>query len=305
MNEFNLDLQKQFEDTGERHEGTPILAQTFPNNCRVEFVVDQYSILFGALASDEPTAILVYIHTLGKDCFRKGYARTTIENILRIVDKHNMQMELSVAPFGSMNESDLVRFYSSLGFEFADEYDNFDAPIMLRRNPERRRINPKKKRKVSAHLLTNPYSPLQNKKNALVPKEMVTLVGFDSDKTRQVEDEIPFVLGFIEEMRGESLVFPTPIRAMTVDEFNNGRNTVDSGHPMGAGHGQINLNTFDIAINPMMDVFDIVTNIFHENLHYAFPHWKEETVRDATGLAMENLYNTYNLGRPFAEERNE
>ncbi len=163
-----------------------------------------------------------------------------------------------------------------------------------------KRINPK----VSERLLTNPYLPLQNKKNALVPKEMVTLVGFDSDKTRQVEEEIPFVLGFIEQMRGESLVFPTPIRAMTVDEFNNGRNIVDSGHPMGAGHGQINLNTFDIAINPMMDVFDIVTNVFHENLHYAFPHWEEETVRDATGLAMENLYGVFNLGRPFAEERN-
>ena len=128
---FRSDLLTQFIDTGKRHEGTPILAQTFPNNCRVEFVVDRY----------ENTALIVYIQTIGKGCLRKGYAKTTMENILRVVDKHQLRTELSVESFGKMNENDLSKFYASLGFEFTGEYDNFDAPIMLRNNPVEISIN--------------------------------------------------------------------------------------------------------------------------------------------------------------------
>ena len=141
------------------------------------------------------------------------------------------------------------------------------------------------------------------RKCKLVPKEQVRLKGFDKEKTKIVEKEIPYILGFIEQMRGESLLFPTPIRCMTKKEFQNGRSTVDSGHPMGAGHGQIDLNINDIAINPTMSAFDTVTNVFHENLHFAYPDWIEEDIRDTTGLAMQELYGQYNLGRPFAEER--
>ena len=137
----------------------------------------------------------------------------------------------------------------------------------------------------------------------MVPKEQVRMVGFTKYKTKEVQREIPYVLGFIEEMREEKMLFPTPIRAMTDAEFSRGRNTVDNGHPMGAGHGQINMDTFDIAINPRMGVKDLVANVFHENLHYAFPDWPEESVRDMTGEAMLNLYGEYILGRPFAEER--
>lgn len=147
----------------------------------------------------------------------------------------------------------------------------------------------------------NPF--LSSRTITLVPKEQVRMVGFTDYKTREVQKEIPYVLGFIEEMRGEEMLFPTPIRAMTDAEFSRGRNTVDNGHPMGAGHGQINMNTNEIAINPRMGVKDLVANVFHENLHYAFPDWPEESVRDMTGEAMLNLYGEYILGRPFAEER--
>ena len=112
------DLMDQFIDTGEKHEGTPILAQTFPNNCRVEFVVDG---TFG-----------VYIETIGKDCYRKGYARVVIEKILRVFDKHGLRMELTVDPSGDMNAEALAEFYASFGFEFTGEYDNDDAPFMMR-----------------------------------------------------------------------------------------------------------------------------------------------------------------------------
>ena len=255
-----------------------------PNNCEIV-----------TLLKKEQEHIYLSLIFVSPNCGRKGYASKVLQQLVNLSNLTGTMIGLHVA-YSQDDETygeKLFNWYEKHGFRFDENwYESIDGYDLV--------YFPK----VSERLLTNPYLPLQNKKNALVPKEMVTLVGFDSDKTRQVEEEIPFVLGFIEQMREESLLFPTPIRAMTVDEFNNGRNTVDSGHPMGAGHGQINLKTFDIAINPMMDVFDIVTNIFHENLHYAFPHWKEETVRDATGLAMENLYGVFNLGRPFAEERN-
>ena len=151
--------------------------------------------------------------------------------------------------------------------------------------------------------LLEKISMKRNPSIRMVPKEEVRIVGFTNYKTKQVQKEIPYILGFIEEMRGEKMLFPTPIRAMTDAEFSRGRNVVDNGHPMGAGHGQINMNTNEIAINPSMGVKDLVANVFHENLHYAFPDWPEESVRDMTGEAMLNLYGEYILGRPFAEER--
>ena len=132
------DLMAQFEATGERHEGTPILTQTFPNNCLVEFVIDRY----------ENTALFVYIQTIGKDCSRKGYAKTVIERILRIVDKHELNAELAVAPFGNVSANDLSKFYASFGFRFTGEYDNDLAPIMTRFKIDKRKMNPSKSKSV-------------------------------------------------------------------------------------------------------------------------------------------------------------
>lgn len=170
------------------------------------------------------------------------------------------------------------------------DYDVWSEPFRTYFGEYMPKTNPKRRRNT-------------RRQNQLVPKEQVRMKGFDKKKAKVVEKEIPYVLGFIEQMRQEPLMFPTPIRAMTQQEFQRGRNIVDNGHPMGAGHGQINMDTFDIAINPAMNVFDLVTNVFHENLHYAFPDWPEEDIRDTTGLAMQNLYGQYNLGRPFAEEQ--
>ncbi len=137
----------------------------------------------------------------------------------------------------------------------------------------------------------------------LVPKEKVRMKGFDRKKTAIVEPEIPYVLGLIERMLGKSILFPTPIRPMTKAEFKMGRSTVDSGHPMGAGHGQYDSILKEVAINGNMEPFDLITNVFHENLHHARPDLSEEVVRDTTGEAMLHLYGEYNLGRPYAEER--
>jgi len=140
-------------------------------------------------------------------------------------------------------------------------------------------------------------------KTRLVPKEKVRMKGFDRKKTAIVEPEIPHVLALIEDLVGRNLLFPTPIRPMTRAEFENGRSTVDSGHPMGAGHGQYDTILKEVAINGNMEPFDLITNVFHENLHHARPDLSEEVVRDTTGQAMLYLYGEYNLGRPYAEER--
>ncbi len=145
----------------------------------------------------------------------------------------------------------------------------------------------------------------RNRKTRLVPKEKVRMKGFDRKKTAIVEPEIPHVLALIEQMLGKNLLFPTPIRPMSKAEFANGRSTIDSGHPMGAGHGQYDTIDKEVAINGHMEPFDLITNVFHENLHHARPDLSEEVVRDTTGEAMLYLYGEYNLGRPYAEERRE
>ena len=148
-------------------------------------------------------------------------------------------------------------------------------------------------------LKTNPSTH----KTTLVPKEKVRLKGFTQEQKKAVEKEIPYVLGHIEKMKGKKILFPSPIRPMTKEEFMHGRSIVDSGHPLGAGHGQYDARKKDIAINKNMDIFDLITNVCHENLHHAYPHWSEEQVRDTTGECMFELYGVYHLGRPFAEEK--
>ena len=146
--------------------------------------------------------------------------------------------------------------------------------------------------------------PKQNPRTTkLVPKEKVRMKGFSQAKTKIVQPEIPYVLALIEQIVGRSILFPTPIRPMTKAEFQHGRSVVDSGHPMGAGHGQYDSVDKEVAINGNMEPFDLITNVFHENLHHARPDLSEEVVRDTTGEAMLHLYGEYNLGRPYAEER--
>lgn len=148
------------------------------------------------------------------------------------------------------------------------------------------------------------YNPRrQNGSTRLVPKEQVRMVGFCPKKTKIVQPEIKHALALIEKIEQRKILFPTPIRPMTKEEFMDGRSVVDNGHPNGAGHGQYDPNKQEVAINGNMESFDLIANIFHENLHHARPDWTEEQVRDLTGEAMLYLYGEYNLGKPYAEGR--
>jgi len=141
------------------------------------------------------------------------------------------------------------------------------------------------------------------KKLKLVPKEKVRLVGFSKAKTKIVQPEIPYILFLIERMEGRKIMWPEVIRPMTKEEFSHGRTVIDEGHPRGAGHGQYDPQTYEVAVNKNMNPFDIAANIFHENLHHARPDFEEVIVRDTTGDAMLYLYGEYNLGKPYAEGR--
>jgi len=143
----------------------------------------------------------------------------------------------------------------------------------------------------------------RNGSTRLVPKEQVRMVGFCPKKTKVVQPEIKHALALIEKIEQRKILFPTPIRPMTKDEFMDGRSVVDNGHPRGAGHGQYDPNKQEVAVNGNMQPFDLIANIFHENLHHARPDWSEEQVRDLTGEAMLYLYGEYNLGKPYAEGR--
>ena len=148
------------------------------------------------------------------------------------------------------------------------------------------------------------YNPRRrNGSTRLVPKEQVRMVGFCPKKTKVVQPEIKHALALIEKIEQRKILFPTPIRPMTKDEFMDGRSVVDNGHPRGAGHGQYDPNKQEVAVNGNMQPFDLIANIFHENLHHARPDWSEEQVRDLTGEAMLYLYGEYNLGKPYAEGR--
>ena len=157
-------------------------------------------------------------------------------------------------------------------------------------------------RNAGLDILSNPRRR-RNGSTRLVPKEQVRMVGFCPKKTKIVQPEIKHALALIEKIEQRKILFPTPIRPMTKEEFMDGRSVIDNGHPNGAGHGQYDPNKQEVAINGNMESFDLIANIFHENLHHARPDWTEEQVRDLTGEAMLYLYGEYNLGKPYAEGR--
>ena len=107
---FHSDIRNNFIDTGERHEGSPVFAMKFPDDCRVEFVYD----ISGDVVS---MVYLVYIQTIGDHCFREGYATETMEEFLKIVDKNNLATLLQIDSFGKMSDEDLRRWYYSFGFD--------------------------------------------------------------------------------------------------------------------------------------------------------------------------------------------
>jgi len=288
--------------------GDPMRLWVFPDGCEVHTDIAYYPV--GAMNEAGKDFIELSIIFGSPNCYGRGYPTKVMNDIGALLDKYDLGMYLVVdAP----NAKKLYPWYGRFGFQyvyvdgtdldmvrFPKTYEGLWTPAIVhtwgllkeeipefsyqikQRNPRRRRNGTR-----------------------LVPKEQVRMKGFDRKKTAIVEPEIPHVLALIEQMLGKNLLFPTPIRPMSKAEFANGRSTIDSGHPMGAGHGQYDTIDKEVAINGHMEPFDLITNVFHENLHHARPDLSEEVVRDTTGEAMLYLYGEYNLGRPYAEERRE
>jgi hypothetical protein len=114
VREFHASIRNNFVDTGEKHEGSPVYAMHFPDDCRVEFVYD--------IAGHSVSMIyLVYIETIGDHCFREGYATETMEEFLKIADQTGLDTLLQVESFGEMSDDALLHWYYSLGFDHYDE----------------------------------------------------------------------------------------------------------------------------------------------------------------------------------------
>ena len=115
---FMQELSSQFEDRG-----TEGMARTYPDGCEVLFQIEPIG------------GVDAYFHTVkttGNNCLRKGYARDTIQSICQIADKYSVFLTLRAVPFDSgrdmPKESDLQKFYRSLGFETLEDTQMERAP---------------------------------------------------------------------------------------------------------------------------------------------------------------------------------
>ncbi len=116
---FTNELESRFEA---RRGGA--FAVSFPDGCEVRFVIGPALVPpFGD--DDTPIARWEFIATLDssgredESCYQKGYARTTMQQVLDIADKHGVILSLIPDAFGDKSTADddvLTRFYSSLGF---------------------------------------------------------------------------------------------------------------------------------------------------------------------------------------------
>ncbi len=100
------------------------MAVSFPDGCEVRFAIsDTFVMPFGP--DDSPHARWDTVKTLGPDgdedesCFRKGYARAAMKQVINIADKHGIVLVGEASAFGEKSTADtgtLIKFYSSLGF---------------------------------------------------------------------------------------------------------------------------------------------------------------------------------------------
>ena len=101
-----------------------MMAVSFPDGCEVQFSIsDTFAMPFGP--DDSPHARWDTIKTLGPDgvedeaCFRKGYARAAMEQVISIADRYGIVLVGEASAFGEKSTADtgtLIKFYSSLGF---------------------------------------------------------------------------------------------------------------------------------------------------------------------------------------------
>ena len=84
-------------------------------------------------------------------------------------------------------------------------------------------------------------------------------------------------------------------------EIQEGRSTVDKGHPKGAGHGMYFPDYQLVKINPNMEPIDILANVVHENIHHVDPSMRELKVRDLTIRIMKEVFGVPTDGRPYAK----
>ena len=93
------------------------LIEKFPDGCEVRMQFKDHM--------DPNTVRFDSIETVGSDgeetdeCYRKGYARSVMEKVVKKADMFGITLSLGVGPFGESGAGweDLYRFYGSVGFK--------------------------------------------------------------------------------------------------------------------------------------------------------------------------------------------
>ena len=214
----------------------------------------------------------------------RGIGTKVMSEISAYADKHDLIIALTPSPEKDTvrAKNKLIRWYKKMGFvPNKGRNKDFRTRETMLRFPRQR--NPK--------LI----------KTKLVSPSQVKLVGFPPKKKRIVEKHIPVALRAVQKKFDTRSKFPSPIYPMEPEEINEGRATIDKGHPKGAGHGMYFPYYQLVKINPNMEPIDILANVVHENIHHVDPQLRELEVKRLTVEIMDDVFGVPTDGRPYAK----
>lgn len=92
--------------------------------------------------------------------------------------------------------------------------------------------------------------------------------------------------------------FPSPVFPMRRSEVEEGMDLCDAEHPDCAGHGLWDSGAREVRVNKWMSPSDVLANVVHEYIHFAFPRRTEKEVDSLTGRIMKELTGISTQGSP-------
>ena len=92
--------------------------------------------------------------------------------------------------------------------------------------------------------------------------------------------------------------FPSPVFPMRRAEVEAGSRHCGPDYPECAGHGIWDPSAKEVRVNKWMEPLDVLANIVHEFIHFAFPRRTEKEVDSLTGRIMKELTGISTQGSP-------
>jgi len=113
---------------------------------------------------------------------------------------------------------------------------------------------------------------------------------FDRESVNAIKRSVDLALLEIEKLAGRKIAFPQNISCMSESEVSRGRRIRGLGHEEGAGHGMLSCDGKCIVkVNRDMSAYNILANVVHENIHFAFPEKGEVETDSLTEFVLEKL----------------